>query len=504
MPNTLRPSDFLGISLPVFGFLLLFSLPVVVGGLSYNDDHNRILYGYYNWLPTDGRFFGEFMMRLLMGGSPVLDISPLPLLLGLATFALAAALLYRVVFHDIQPVFFVLMMVSFASYPFFLQAISYKLDVLLVFVSIALILCAVALGTRRPWALAGGSILLLCSLASYQSNISMFPMLVLGRALHEALSRHAVDLRNPILSTVQFAVAVVVYTVVVNTLIGGTPAARGDLADVASASGLATVVENARAIFAFTDQFLWNSKAAYALIVLGTFVLLANLALFWRRYTGARDWRFYLLFGILTLSPALLLLFFLGPLSVLETTRLRARTILPASGVIVLMTLTFYYLRSIRFVAYLLLGLAILSNVSLSYLYGNARILQEHHDQALMRALAEDAAALGFDEDPVTVWYIGRAPRHEQVERVLNERRALAHIMPRNFGNFSYSSSYMRLHGFPVGRADFGLSPTKMAALINETRCSTKLERNDYWLTEYEDTLIIDFSKRICPDWHGS
>ena len=89
-----------------FGLLaaggLVYVLPILLADRYYQEDLARSLYGATGWA-GDGRPLTEWLMELLAGGgTTVVDLSPLPMLLGLAALAYALTLYARQAFPALR------------------------------------------------------------------------------------------------------------------------------------------------------------------------------------------------------------------------------------------------------------------------------------------------------------------------------------------------------------------------------------------------------------------
>ena len=437
-------------------------------------------------------------MRLLQHGSPMMDISPTPLLIGILFFSISISWLQRSGFPEISELYFALAAASFALYPFYLQAVSYKFDVLLIFSSISLIFAATALGNGTVVSWLVGTAMLILSLGSYQTNISIFPMLVVAKLMHDALSSRDALLRGVWLSAFQLLAAFIVYSVIVEYLIGGQAATRGGLLNPLSGFFFPTVVENASLLMSFSDSFLQDIKISYILIVLSFFSFLVGGAVFFRNYADERGIEFYVVLGVLISGPLLLTVFFLAPLSMLEFPRFRARTILPLSCVFFVMSLSLYYVTFFRIIGATLLVATILVCINLSFLFGGLRVAQDRHDFEIVRTIQNDIDTLGLGWDDLKVHFLGRGPHRRHVERALEERPSLARIMPSNFGNFSYSYNYLRLNGIPVSGGAPSFSDADLTDRVREVGCLPRIEHREFASIAYDGILIIDFTKRVC------
>ncbi|GCD54026.1 glucosyltransferase domain-containing protein [Acetobacter pasteurianus] len=130
----------------VFIFYILFTLPILLANVYYNDDHGRSLYG-STW-SKNGRIFSTVLMNLLdLRVRNILDLSPLGQIMGLLVLACAAVLLTQRLTRSQRPGWFALSMCGFplAIQPFFLQNLSYKFDALPMLMAQALAVFAAVL-----------------------------------------------------------------------------------------------------------------------------------------------------------------------------------------------------------------------------------------------------------------------------------------------------------------------------------------------------------------------
>lgn len=129
----------------------IYVLPIILADRYYQDDLSRSLRGITGW-NNDARPLTELIMKWLCGGTPISDISPLPLLLSILFLAYTLTLYIQKNLSAGHSVF-ILLYVGFLviSNPFLLSTLSYKYDC----VTMILALCAAVIPYVLPdeWAL---------------------------------------------------------------------------------------------------------------------------------------------------------------------------------------------------------------------------------------------------------------------------------------------------------------------------------------------------------------
>ncbi len=83
----------------LMGMSLLYVLPVILADRPYIDDLGRSVLG-YTWWGLNGRPLSDVVMIALSMGHPILDLSPLPLLLGITILSLTLAAYIDKAMHD--------------------------------------------------------------------------------------------------------------------------------------------------------------------------------------------------------------------------------------------------------------------------------------------------------------------------------------------------------------------------------------------------------------------
>ncbi|MFT9417981.1 glucosyltransferase domain-containing protein [Acetobacter sp.] len=161
----------------VFIFYILFSFPIFLANVYYNDDDARALYG-ATW-SKNGRIFSTALMNLLdLRFKNILDLSPLGQILGLLVLAYAAVRFTQRATQSTQPSYFALCMcgLPLAIQPFFLQNLSYKFDSLTMLMAQALAVFACVLPAQwsKKRKFSACFMLLIGVMGFYQTGVNTF------------------------------------------------------------------------------------------------------------------------------------------------------------------------------------------------------------------------------------------------------------------------------------------------------------------------------------------
>ena len=181
--NQYSTREWLEARAPGFVFLLvlslLYALPLLFDGRYYLDDLPHAMNGLTLW-EQDGRPLASLVSSLAsfqlpsFTGPALLDISPLPQILGLAALAFAASKLARALFNAPADVWRCLVVFPLVASPFMLQNLSYRFDALTMGLAVMLAVLA-SLPTSAGWQrLMVGAVQLLAALCLYQAAANMF------------------------------------------------------------------------------------------------------------------------------------------------------------------------------------------------------------------------------------------------------------------------------------------------------------------------------------------
>ncbi|MDR3189806.1 MAG: glucosyltransferase domain-containing protein [Lactobacillaceae bacterium] len=167
---------------------LFFILPLVLLNFTKDDDHGRVVGGYY--FNFDKRYMSTFLMKILQfdftpkGSNPAgfvnVDIFPAPLILGTVLLVTVTLLVVRK-FKLTDNAWLLAAIALFPLYsPFIIANLLYRYDALPMLVSIIFPLLTVLTRHKNNWVNFGITFgLAMLTWLSYQAAISIFPIMIL-------------------------------------------------------------------------------------------------------------------------------------------------------------------------------------------------------------------------------------------------------------------------------------------------------------------------------------
>jgi len=164
-----------------FIFSLIYCFGLISSHLNYLDDFGRYTLGYTSW-SSNGRPFADVIMMAINFGKPLVDLSPLPILLSLFFLSLTGVLLAKKFMPQRSVSFYVVVTCLLISNPFFLENLSFKYDILAMSLSICFIMLCFIHNNNRSLGFFMSTFFIFVSLGLYQSTIGSFIILALTGA----------------------------------------------------------------------------------------------------------------------------------------------------------------------------------------------------------------------------------------------------------------------------------------------------------------------------------
>lgn len=151
----------------------LFFIPLVLNGGYYIDDLQRSISGASNW-SNNGRPLTDFIIELLTFGLPIVDISPMPQIIGIISLSTAIYFLIEKFLgndKNIGIICFIPLLMS----PFYLENMSYKYDSLTMSLSVLAAVLPAMSNNRKAivtFTVSAASVMFI--LNTYQASINAF------------------------------------------------------------------------------------------------------------------------------------------------------------------------------------------------------------------------------------------------------------------------------------------------------------------------------------------
>ncbi|MFK2905351.1 glucosyltransferase domain-containing protein [Dyella ginsengisoli] len=382
----------------LLGLFALLLYPILHADRPYNDDLKRALLGRASW-DSNGRPLTTLLMRALQCyDHAMVDIAPLPQIGAIVLLAWTGARLARR-FTDASPWLAALLVFPLGAQPFFLENLSYQFDALSMALAIWLAVWPLLLPTTRRgsgWGIAS----LFGALCLYQPAINVFLVLTLAELVLTQATDHeaAAGLRTLLRRTVQIAVAMVVYELLVGMHISGW--VKRQATPIHGWREIPRIADNVTAFYGFVG----SSFNANWWAVFGTLATLLALAcvVVGVRHARSRDphrsrSQQALLVGLAVTVPGLAMVAALGPMLLLRAPEIQPRVLigigaLLAAGLLLLRaalrTRAWGDRACTAVAAAFALGMGVIASA-----YGNAMTDQQHFEQHVAAQLADDLAA---------------------------------------------------------------------------------------------------------------
>lgn len=160
-----------------------YAFPILTSPVLYGDDMGRSLLGYSLWGGI-GRPLADYVMNILSFGPQMIDMSPLPQVLGVACMALTSAMICHKVGITNGLCAFIISILLIGN-PFFLANLSFKFDAFPMCLSVLLSYTAVHILDDKIYRFFS-PLLVIASLSLYQASLPVFMLSVVIIAVHMA------------------------------------------------------------------------------------------------------------------------------------------------------------------------------------------------------------------------------------------------------------------------------------------------------------------------------
>lgn len=484
---------------------LVYLLPIVLADRYYQDDLARSLYGATGWA-GDGRPLTQWLMELLAGGGDtVADLSPLPLLLGLAVLAWAMTLYARRAFPALRESLLATLSLGLVvAQPFAMANLSYKFDCLTMLLALACCFLLYALpGTLgRPRLGAAGVLAALLVMDLYQPASGMFLVLAgiwlvfwlldrLGSS--ESLKPHLPELGREVCRLGGVAVGAVLYLLLIAPRFVDSEGWRQEASrTVGGAGAVMTVFTNILSAAYYIRERMRMAPPLYrAVVVLLTAGAVA--AALWRLWRREKSGAARKIVGTVLLlgAPFGLLLASYLPLVALQKMDCSARMFLAYGGTLLYIGLLWLWaLPRRRAVAGVLLAAFLLCQTSYIYAYGTALKSQKAYEVYLVTEIARDCETYNGAGNYHQLSFAGTAPRPREVQMLLERYPFFGELIQPCFTNSTWLGGAWVYHYLQYDLEITGLTDADAAACTDEHLLGQNAR---YACYESGDKIIVSF-----------
>jgi hypothetical protein len=484
---------------PGFVFLLVLSLvyalPLFFDGRYYLDDMPHAMNGLTLW-EQDGRPLASIVSSLASFQCPsftsaaLLDISPLPQILGLAALAYAGVRLARVLFDAPPTAWTCLVVFPLIASPFMLQNLSYRFDALTMGLAVMLAILASLPATRGWQRLLWGAVQLLAALCLYQAAANMFVAATVLLCIAITWNR-AEGFKALILSNIaKLVLALTAYFIIIKLSggLGSDYAASHSKLVALDGSTLSAILFNFQFGNFFLSEFISDAPllalAAAAAILIFSVRFIVNGA----AYTPATRTIIALL-GLVVLVGSIM-----GILLMLAQPVVRPRTLMALSMLLIYASFAFHeLLRGQQMIMRAGLVLATAWYFTLAYSLANAAHDQTRFDNYLAASIAGELQHQGFKPSD-RLAFDGTQPRSPAAENA-SRSKLIARILQMNMnGNSEWGFRLLESFGLkstPVMDAD-------ESALKAACTQAPVAQAHQYQIFKQDQLYLLSFPGGVC------
>ena len=484
-----------------FALYAIQLIPILWGNRYHLEDWRRLTRGSYGWT-GEGRPLTDVLLRILCLGGPLVDISPIPQILGIAALAGSGSWMARR--FGLPPLRSALALFPLAASPFFLENLSFRFDAIAMCAALAFAILPIAIDNLRSFTAecALGAICLLLSLCSYQTGICayfVFTVAEIGLLLQQQLEMKKL-VRKLGVRTVQLVIAGLLYALVVRLTVVGTYNVE-HVTLISNPRDLHVLGQNWRDVWSSIYHALPGSIRNIYLIVwlLGTAALIF-LGFSYVRAAWLRGNRFYavLMSGAILLLPGIWLVGAVGPALLPLHSNLSLPRIFVGVGALLSSTIFVLCLASQRLaipgkLVSALLVVPAYPLLMLAAVFGNAQREQASYENRIASELTSAINTVRRTNVVSTLIVDGVVPYCPAAQIAEKKYRVLR--VPRNLTNDRelgiYAHHIFEYYGINL---PFESSPERRAELVRRTTQTKPLVQNgDYDLFLVDQTLIVRF-----------
>ena len=472
----------------IFVLSLAYAFPLLLDGRYYLDDLPHAISGLTLW-EQDGRPLASIVSSLVSFQLPsftspaLIDISPLPQILGLVALSYSAARLARSLFNQPPDIWAVLVVFPIIASPFMLQNLSYKFDALTMSLAIMLAILAALPRDFSIRSITQTTGLLIAALCLYQAALNVFMATTALLCLAQPGTAKNLVSKN----LLSLAIAILIYTLLIK-LLGGISdeyaTAHSRLIPL-NADGLQTILFN----FGFGNFFVMEAVAdAPWLYGAGSIALVLFIIKATREGQGLPATALSIL-AVLVLVASIM-----GLLLVLAQPVVRPRTLIALSILLVAMGFAFNELvkeKSALWKAPLIIATA--WYFVLAYGYADAARDQTRFEDYLASRIITDLYQAGFKPNDKLA-FDGTEPRSPIAENSAR-LKTVARILQLDMNsNSEWGFRLLESLGLKSTAITDATEPS-LKALCTDPPIATA---SAYQLFKQQETYVISFANGVC------
>lgn len=420
---------------------LLYVLPIMLADRYYSDDLSRALKGATGW-KGDGRPLGEYLILLLCGGRPVVDLSPFLLILSVVVLSFSLVLYAKEnLEHFDDDHMKVLVLLFIITNPFAMSNLSYKFDCIIMFTALSLTFLAYAVPDKvsSVWLFLCAVVTGMLIMSFYQPAIAMCIVLFITAVFFYIMGEKK-GIFKELARFFGLVTGAFLYKIIIAPHFVSADDWRHNASKVVSGltiDSIKTVINNIANAFHYIGNYL-RSISFLNRITLPVMIMVSFTVVIIKYISISKVKNFRKAVDIIFIVFAPLIVFvgtFL-PLVVLETVDMRSRIFISFGGFLFFIGILLLHLaKKSRIIVLLLLLVNISFQYIYMYAYGNALKSQKEYESYLVYNIAHDLETINVDHAINTVSFDGPEPRSRQVRMICDKYPFFYEIVPVYLNN---------------------------------------------------------------------
>ncbi|WP_016857086.1 glucosyltransferase domain-containing protein [Candidatus Williamhamiltonella defendens] len=193
---------------------LIYIFPLILANVYYLDDMHRAMAG-YGWSDSyDGRILSTLLMQMLSLNTTIGNLFPYPTILSALIFTTSGYFTCKISGIEDQKKIKICSFIPLVS-PFILQNLSFRYDCLPMSISVIACIIPFLFFSNQYIFIILSIIGLLVSAFTYQSSISIYPMLCIIKSIRDLIdNKHQEVIKNIFLSIVSFFIFLLMFKII--------------------------------------------------------------------------------------------------------------------------------------------------------------------------------------------------------------------------------------------------------------------------------------------------
>lgn len=486
------------IFISLVGMYVFYVLPIILADRYYNDDLGRSVTGGAGW-NGDGRPLTEKLLYFLCGGEKIVDISPLPLLLGIVILGYALTIYARENLVEVKSDYVKVFALFLAiTSPFMLTNLSYKYDCVSMLFALSLSFFVYSLPQKLHKGLVFGVsfVFSVCSLSMYQPAIGAFLCLALIGILFLLLFSKG-DFIEECVKVLGIGSGCVFYKLVVaNIYISKEDwryGASSFLRDISKESLIKIYNHFEMLVVESLKEYIVDSPK-YILIILAIIYVMSSAIMIKQNIENNKEklWKIagsiYIVF-----LPVFLLLAAVLPLMILETSSRKYRMLISFSILLLYLGIMACFLaKKSRVLVTVLLVSYMLFSYTYAYIYGNALDGQKEYEKYLIYNIQHDIEEINCNREFDSISISGSTPYAPQVRAISSRYGLIDNMIEPYISNTSWIGGGW-VYIYMNDRLDLR-EPTEADQVIISSNESVR-SNSVYSCYVNDKTIIVHFNK---------